>query len=271
MGNSTRDRDKAVNANRQAWNDSAARHKAGAHWAQLVQQVSEPEFSCFDETMTAALRRIDLSGKSVVQVGCNNGREVLSLAAFRAENCLGIDQAEEFLAQAEELNRIAGQDCKFLCADIYNLPADVPRDFDLVLITIGVLNWMPDLAGFFRAVAGLLREGGQVLIYETHPFLEMFEPRADNPYLLANSYFRDRPFVDTDPIVYDGKNEGEVSPSYWFIHKISDVLNGCTAAGLQIVQFDEFPHSNREVEYKCYEGQAAQLPMCYLLQAGKAD
>jgi len=270
MGNNTQDRDKAVIANRQAWNDSAARHKAGERWAQLLQDVSKPEFSCFDETMTDALRRIDLCGKSVVQVGCNNGREVLSLASFGAERCLGIDQAEEFLAQAEELNRMAGQDCRFLRADIYDLPVDVPRDFDLVLITIGVLNWMPDLAGFFQAVAGLLRDGGQVLIYETHPFLEMFEPSADNPHLLANSYFRERPFVDTDPIVYDGANEGAVSPSYWFIHKISDVLNGCIAAGLQIARFDEFPHSNREVEYNCYEGQAAQLPMCYVLQAGKA-
>jgi len=73
--------------------------------------------------------------------------------------------------------------------------------------------------------------------------------------------------VDTDPIVYDGANEGDVSPSYWFIHKISDVLNGCIAAGLQVTRFDEFPHSNREVEYDCYEGQAAQLPMCYMLRA----
>ncbi len=264
------DRKMAVAANRQAWNESAALHKAGEQWAQLVQQVSGPGFSCFDETMSDALHRIDLRGKSVVQVGCNNGREVLSLAKFGAERCLGIDQAEAFIAQAEELNRIAGQDCRFLRADIYDLPADVPRDFDLALITIGVLNWMPDLDGFFRAVAGLLREGGQVLIYETHPFLEMFEPSAADPYLLANSYFRTRPFVDSDPIVYDGVKDGEVTPSYWFIHKISDVLNGCISAGLQIVRFDEFPHSNREVEYDCYEEQAAQLPMCYVLQACKS-
>ncbi|WP_428543398.1 class I SAM-dependent methyltransferase [Profundibacter sp.] len=263
------DRAVAVAANRRAWNESAARHKAGERWAQLVQDVSRPDFSSFDNTMTDALRRIDLRGKSVVQVGCNNGREVLSLASFGAKHCLGIDQAEEFIAQANELNRIAGQDCRFLRADIYDLPADVPQDFDLVLVTIGVLNWMPDLAGFFQAVAGLLRQGGQVLIYETHPFLEMFEPIADNPYQLANSYFREHPFIDTDPIVYDGVKDGKVTPSYWYIHKISDVLNGCIAAGLQIVRFDEFPHSNREVEYDCYEGQAAQLPMCYLLEARK--
>jgi len=265
------DRKLAVTANRQAWNESAARHKAGERWGQLIEDVSKPGFCNFDETMTDALHRIDLRGKSVVQVGCNNGRELLSLASFGAAHCLGIDQAEEFIMQAEELRRIAGQDCRFLCADIYDLPTDVPRDFDLVLITIGVLNWMPDLAGFFQAVAGFLRDGGQVLIYETHPFLEMFEPSADNPHLPANSYFRTRPFVDDDPIVYDGVKEGEVSPSYWFIHKISDVLNGCIAAGLQIARFDEFSHSNREVEYNCYEHQVAQLPMCYLLQVGKAE
>jgi len=32
MGNNTQDRDRMVIANRQAWNDSAARHKAGERW-----------------------------------------------------------------------------------------------------------------------------------------------------------------------------------------------------------------------------------------------
>jgi len=109
MGNNTQDRDRMVIANRQAWNDSAGRHKAGERWAQLVRDVSKPGFACFDQTMTDALRRIDLRGKSVLQVGCNNGREVLSLSSFEAERCLGIDQAEGFLAQAKELNRISGQ------------------------------------------------------------------------------------------------------------------------------------------------------------------
>lgn len=257
-------------ANRQAWNDSAARHKTGENWQRLVAGFSKPGFSNFDETLTAALRNIDLHGKSIVQIGCNNGRETLSLAAFGARDCLGIDQSDEFIAQANELNQIAKQNCRFVRADIYALPKDIPRDFDLALITIGVLNWMPDLVRFFQVVSGMLRPGGQLLIYETHPFLEMFEPKADNPYLPAHSYFRADPFIDTDPIVYDGTGGGTVAPSYWFIHTLGDILGGCIAAGMQITRLEEFPHSNREVDYDLYEGQAAQIPMCYLLEARKA-
>ncbi len=40
---------------------------------------------------------------------------------------------------------------------------------------------MPDLARFFRVVAGLLRPGGQLVIYETHPVLEMFDPEVETP------------------------------------------------------------------------------------------
>jgi hypothetical protein len=38
-------------------------------------------------------------------------------------------------------------------ADIYALPASVRRDCDVALITVGVLNWMPDLPRFLREVA----------------------------------------------------------------------------------------------------------------------
>ncbi|WP_367153206.1 methyltransferase domain-containing protein, partial [Leisingera sp. F5] len=59
---------------------------------------------------------------------------------------------------------------------MYSLPSGIRRDFDFAVITIGVLNWMPDLGRFFQSVAGLLRPGGRLVIYETHPVLEMFEP-----------------------------------------------------------------------------------------------
>ena len=93
---------------------------------------------------------------------------------------------------------------------------EVRRDFDAALITIGVLKWMPDLPGLFAQVAGLLKSNGALVIYETHPFLEMVEPRADDPFRLLHSYFQKAPFVETAPIVYDGNYQGEVSPSYWF-------------------------------------------------------
>jgi hypothetical protein len=94
------------------------------------------------------------------------------------------------------------------------LPDTCPRDFDVALITIGVLNWMPDLPRFFQAVASLLRSSGQLVIYETHPMLEMFYPQTDDPFKPDTSYFRTAPFIETGAITYDGSTPDDVSESY---------------------------------------------------------
>ncbi|MDF1750493.1 MAG: class I SAM-dependent methyltransferase [Alphaproteobacteria bacterium] len=252
-------------ANKLAWNASAPHHKNSKEWQRLVEGFATPGFSTFDETLTACLKDVGIEGRSVVQVCCNNGREVLSLRSHGVTRALGLDQSQAFIAQAEELNQIAKTDFEFLCADVYDLPSNLAQQFDIALITIGVLNWMPDLPRFFEVVAGLLAPGGHLVIYETHPILDMFEPTSDKPFEVANSYFRKDPYVDTAAIVYEGEQVDAVSESYWFPHTIGDVLNGCIAAGLQIAQFKEYPHSNREVEYDIYDGHNQQVPMCFTL------
>ena len=206
----------------------------------------------------------------MVQIGCNNGRELLSLCSLGARSGLGIDQSAEFLKQAHALAAVARRGVEFLCADIYALPFDVPVGFDAALVTIGVLNWMPDLPRFFAIVAGLLGPGGTLLIYETHPVLDMFDPRAVDPHVPTDSYFRERPHVFDEAIVYDGSEEGgDGRISYWFPHTIGAIVTACVDAGLAIERLVEYPRSNRETDYAIYEGRDAQLPMCYVLQASR--
>jgi SAM-dependent methyltransferase len=158
---------------------------------------------------------------------------------------------------------------RFIEADIYDLPADVGV-FDVALITIGVLNWMPDLDRFFEIVAGLLGAGGQVLVYETHPVMEMFDPASATPHQPAFSYFRAEPLIDEGLITYDGIDHGTGPAGYWFIHPLGKIVMACVRAGLAIRCLKEFGYSIREPQYDIYEGQAAQIPMSFLLHAAKA-
>jgi len=255
-------------ANRAAWDASAAAFGATDEWGAMLRAASEPGFSELDSTMTGTLRALNLSGARAVQVGCNNGRELLSLPSLGIAPALGIDQSAAFLDQARRLSAAAGSECDFLCADVYNLPAGL-GPFDLGLITIGVLNWMPDLPGFFRAVSDLLAPGATLVIYETHPFLEMFEPEAADPFAIDRSYFERAPMTWSETITYDG-SPGTPSPRmFWFTHTLGEVLTGCIESGLRIERLTEHPHSNREVEYDMYEGRAAQMPLCYTLVARK--
>jgi len=108
--------------------------------------------------------------------------------------------------QVQTLQAISGHNCQFLCSDIYALPSDIEQDFDIALITIGVLNWMPDLTRFFEIATGLLRPDGHMLVYETHPFLEMFDPDSTTPHTPAFSQFKTQPHIESGMITYDGKN-----------------------------------------------------------------
>lgn len=263
-----RDNRNAIMANRIAWDHAADLHRGNAEWLKQCDGFADPQYSVLDATLSERLTRLGIRGKDCVQLGCNNGREILSLKALGAGRCLGIDQSAAFLEQAAELTQISGHDAEFLCANVYELPQSITSKYDLVLITIGVLNWMPDLASFFSAAASLLRQGGKLIIYETHPFLEMFDPDAENPFLPSFSYFDQNPQIFVEDLVYDGNRTDQVAPeSYWYTHGMGQILTACARAGFCLQELTEFPYSIREVDYDIYTNQNAQLPMSYLLEA----
>jgi SAM-dependent methyltransferase len=259
----------AIASNRDAWNDSAHHHKDSEDWQEHWVAVAHADFTCLDETLTGVLTEVGIDGKEVVQLGCNNGRESLSLFALGARHVTGVDQSSAFLGQARELASRSPHEPEFIESDIHHLPPQLEGRFDVALITIGVLNWMPDIAEFFRHAAQTLKPGGALVVYETHPFLEMFDPESIDPFALSSSYFRREPFVQNEPIVYEGKVERQASSSYWFVHTLGDIFSGAIAAGLQINHFKEYPHSNREELYDRYQQQEAQLPMCFTMVAVK--
>lgn len=254
-------------ANKLAWDASAPLHGEGEQWDRLLASAALPGFSVLDGYLTKVLRELDLTGKSAVQIGCNNARELLSLASLGIHPGMGIDQSRGFLDQAEKLARAAGLQPRLIEADIYELPNGLGT-FDLALITIGVLNWMPDLPEFFRIVSGLLAPGdGRLVIYDTHPFMEVFDPASDKPHEPAFSYFDRRPQAVTQAIAYDGFDHGTGETGYWFIHPLGEIVTACIQAGFSIVSLEEFGHTIREPEYDLYEGRAAQIPMSYCMTA----
>jgi SAM-dependent methyltransferase len=251
-------------ANKAAWNASAHLHREGRSWDELLMAASQPGFNVLDQCLLATLSDLGVAGRSAVQIGCNNARELLSLAALGVIPSLGIDQSSEFLAQAAELALKAKLNPRLLEANIYELPLDVGQH-DLALITIGVINWMPDLQGFLKAVRTLLRTGGHLVIYETHPVLEIFNPDSANPFLPERSYFDKAPVKIEEAITYDGPSGGVGETGYWFVHTLGEIVTACVNNGFQIQRLEEHPHLNREEDYAIYENQSAQLPLCYTL------
>ena len=79
----------------------------------------------------------DLSGKSVLDIGCNGGFYSLEMKRRGAARVLGVDSDERYLAQARFAAEVAGADIEFRRLSVYDLPS-LGETFDLVLF-MGVL------------------------------------------------------------------------------------------------------------------------------------
>jgi tRNA (mo5U34)-methyltransferase len=85
---------------------------------------------------------IDLSGKSVLDIGCNAGFFSVSAKQRNADYVLGIDMSPGFLKQAEFVRDVLGLDIEYKNMSIYDLPT-LGRTFDIVLC-LGVIYHCAD-------------------------------------------------------------------------------------------------------------------------------
>ena len=257
-------KDEIVTANRGAWNEAAERHRSHDQYAALLEGFAKPGFSLLDETLTARLLGLGLEGKAVAQLCCNNARELLSMKNLGAASATGFDFSEAFLDQGRELAAAGGIEAELVQTKIADIPASYDGRFDIAVATIGVLGWMPELAEFFGTARRILKPGGRLVIYESHPILNMYDDRDKRlPPVADESYFRSEPFVSDDGLDY-WRNEDYASTAfYWTFHKMSDVVMGVLRAGFDIEDFEEFPHDVGNHSH--LENQPQQLPLSYVL------
>jgi SAM-dependent methyltransferase len=255
-------------ANRIAWDEAAPLHKE-QRFEELLQKFKLPGYNRFDAISTELLKNIGLDGKNIVQLLCNNGRELLSAKNMGGKRCLGVDISSEFLEQARELNKVAEQDCEFIQSDVYEIPDSYFDNFDLVIVTVGALCWIPDLKKFFQIISNLLRPTGHLFVYEMHPALDMFEDYVvDDPPTLQNSYFRTAPFIEDAGLDYFEKSTYKSAPMYCFHHKLSEIFNSCLENNLTIKHFEEYDHDISSA-FSHFENFKIKPPLCYSLIARK--
>jgi len=267
------DHKKVIEANRKAWNEALPYHRRGRR-IDLHKEFARSGFSVLDDIITAKLKEIGLDGKAVVQLCCNNGRELLSLVNLGAKSGVGFDLSEAFIAEANELKRIAGLDCTFVETNVLDIGREYHGKFDLAFITIGALCWIPDLSRFFEIVHDILKDKGDLVIYESHPFIytlamedeEGFEPeRPVNP---VYSYFKSDPWTEAG-LDYYGNEKYDATVHYSFTQKFSDIVNPIAQNGLIVRELQEYPHdiSNgfAHIENKKI------LPLSYMLHCRKSS
>lgn len=79
----------------------------------------------------------DLTGRSVLDIGCNGGFYAIEMKRRGADRVLGIDFDEDYLAQARFAADVLGEDIEFRKLSVYDV-ATLGERFDVVLF-MGVL------------------------------------------------------------------------------------------------------------------------------------
>lgn len=259
-------------SNRAAWNQAAAYHQKAFDHALHV-GFQDPEFSVFkrkrDYIVNEKLSQIDFSGKTIAHIPCNNGRELLSLMRLGAAEGVGFDISDAAILEAQELAVIAKANARFVRTNALEIDATYNGYFDFIYISQGSLQWFPDLNDYFHVISRLLKQNGQVIIFEIHPFKYFFENGFSfqkQNYDKLTSYFETGPNHYPKGLDYFGNVEYESSEGFWFMHKVSDIITAILHNGIEIESFDEYPldldgNPDNDVEGK--------FPFSYLITGKK--
>lgn len=248
------------------WNRTADVYNAEG-FEKFLYAITQPDFTTFDEVERQIFSAIGLEGKDVAQLGCNNGRELISVKKAGAARCVGFDLSENFLEQGRQLSEASGQPVEFVHTSVYDIGEAYTDAYDVVYVTVGVLGWLPDLPAFFRVVERLVRRNGHLFIYDQHPILGMFDPTKKLE--IDSSYFRQEPFVDEVLPDYMDPSQTGRAESYWFQHTLSSIIGLCLQSGLNLTHFEEYGHDLSN-NYRAFQDYEHKPPLSYSLVARKA-
>ncbi len=256
-------------SNRKAWNQAMEWHKKAMNDA-WDERFSDEHFIMQKDEELDALKGLDIKGKDIAHLSCNNGIELMSLKRMGAGRCVGFDIADNAIADGCDRAKRYGIPCDFVQSDVLEIASEYNGQFDLVYITVGALVWIPDLCGYFKKAYELLKPGGKIFIYEHHPIGEMFpyDDEEGDYNRVVRSYFNKELFSSNTGIDYYGGVSYDSATSYEFSYTISDLFNHLIKCGFRIERFNEY---NRDIAlgHKKLEEMKSGVPLSYILIAGK--
>ncbi len=267
-----------ISVNRDNWNSRVVHHVRGYDLEEFRTDPTHlSEVVRFDLPRLGSIRDLD-----VVHLQCHIGSDTVSLARLSPRSVTGVDFSRPALDAAQELARESGADIRFVESELYGaVDALGSEQFDLVYTGIGALCWLPDIKGWARVVATLLRPGGRIFLREGHPVLwALSDPRPDRLLVLEYPYFETEGVHFSEPYSYVEHEEPLSSPDMiHFNHGLGEIISAILDAGLTLTSFEEhdtapwnpLEHEMEEVgggEFRLREG-AERLPVTYTLQARK--
>ena len=219
----------------------------------------------------------EVAGLSLLHLQCHFGLDTLSWARLGAE-VTGVDLSPKAIERARQLAEEANLEARFVEADVLTLPEALPEAgaFDRVFTSYGVLGWLEDLEAWARVIDFYLRPGGELLLVEFHPVLDML---SDDARRFEYSYFRSVEAIHFETVgTYAGGSDRQKREGYGWNHSFGEIFSALLGTGFEIRTFRELDYSpyncfpfSEEVEpgRSIIPGLEGKIPMTYVLRAVK--
>ena len=223
--------------NRLNWNDRAAIHIKDGAGGYRVQAFLDGADNLHD-IEHAELG--DVAGLRIAHLQCHFGIDTLCLAR-RGASCVGLDFSPVAITAARELQAKTGLDASFVEGNVYDARQLMTGEFDMVYSTWGTIGWLPDIFGWAKVVASLLKPGGRLYLLEGHPSLMTVDERT--PELRPGYDWRmptSQPIIMHEDTTYTGDTTKitHAETREW-LHPLSDIINAMIAVGLRIEALNE--------------------------------
>ncbi len=230
--------------NRDLWNAWTKVHEASAFYD--VPGFRAGATSLFPLELEELGPRIH-EGTSLLHLQCHFGLDTLSWARLGAD-VVGVDLSNESIALARRLAAEAGlsRRADFVCSDVYEAdPYLRDRLFDVVFVSWGAIEWLPDLAPWAALIARRLKPGGLFYMAEIHPFASCYEEvPGERTIRIGYNYFAasDEPSVDAVERSYADPHTALHGLTAWgWEHSLSQIIGSVLDAGLRLRHLREFP------------------------------
>ena len=221
-------------------------------------------------------------GTTLLHLQCHFGLDTLSWAR-RGAMVTGVDFSPKAVAMARRLADEVGLGgrARFIQANVYDLPADLDGQSDVVFSSWGVLMWLDDLERWADVVARSVRPGGVFYLAEFHPVAFLIDDGAHADELrLTFPYFQGR-----DPLRFDAPGSyadpaaaTRHTVTYEWHHGFAEVVTPLVQRGLRLDFLHEFPVARGlrlpfleqgEDGWQRVRGGRDDLPLSYSLKMTK--
>lgn len=200
----------------------------------------------------------DLSGKSVLELGCGNGQSLKYVAELGAADLWGLDISEKQIERAQSFLASQGVSANFVCAPMEEecgLPTDY---FDLVYSVYGI-GWTTDLEATFKRIHSYLKKGGVFVFGWSHPIHKCVSVE-NGKLIFSNSYFNEEWYCADM-----GNKEIMLSN-----RMLSTYINALVDSGFVIEKLIEETDKEKAMESNNDFGRKAMmLPTAFVIRAKK--